>query len=694
MLNRTLITILLILSSLGSQPLDAASSGLVQRDHLQAELVADVDSVQPGTDLRVGLRLVPDPGWHTYWKNPGDSGLATTIEWTLPAGVSASEIAWPYPDAIPFAHLINYGYDGEHLLPVTLSIPGDLPIDRPLRLEARADWLVCEEICIPGDATLVLELPVSDQEPVMDSAAAEWFAWADARRPEAVDWPARFSTESGQLSVQVESEAIGSARGWEFFSEDNNLVDHSSPPVLNAGNGQLLVAQALSPFVNRFPESLDFVLVDRPNNRAFRLNAGVGELVSTGEPSSTTAPTAPPIGWMRALGLALLGGLLLNLMPCVFPVLSIKAISLVEGAGSDQRAHGLAYTAGVVLSFVALAAVMLALRSVGEGVGWGFQLQSPWIVGLLIYVLFAMGLSLSGLFSLGGGFMNVGQGLTERSGVSGSFFTGVLACIVASPCTAPGMAAALGAAVLMDWPMALSIFAALGFGLALPLLLLSFSPALARWLPRPGPWMDTFKQLMAFPLYLAVVWLVWVLARQTDANGLAAVLIGLVALAFTLWLIGKKDGGPVVSVARHVSVVAGVVVALAALAAAARFESDPTETADAWWEDYSAARLAELRQDPDTAVFVNMTADWCLTCKVNEGVALNKDQVREAFEAENVVYMKGDWTRRDAAITDYLADFGRNGVPLYVVYPHDGGEPQILPQVLTPGLVINVVESL
>ena len=692
--NRLLIAALLTLISLGSQLTDAASSGLVQRDHLQAELVSEVDSVRPGTDLRVGLRLVPDPGWHTYWKNPGDSGLATTIEWSLPEGVSASDIAWPYPDAIPFAHLINYGYDGEHLLPVTLSIPDDLPTDRPLRLEARADWLVCEEICIPGDATLVLELPVSEQAPMADSRVAELFAWADARRPEVVDWPARFSTEGGQLSVQLESEAIGSARGWEFFSEDTNLVDHSSPPVLNAGNGQLLVAQALSPFVNRFPESLDFVLVDRPNNRAFRLNAGAGELVSTGELAPGGASNTPPIGWLSALGLALLGGLLLNLMPCVFPVLSIKAISLVEGAGSDQRAHGLAYTAGVVLSFAALATVLLGLRSAGEAIGWGFQLQSPWIVGALIYVLFALGLSLSGLFDLGGGFMNAGQGLTEKSGLSGSFFTGVLACIVASPCTAPFMGAALGAAVLMAWPMALSIFAMLGFGLALPLLLLSFSPALARWLPRPGPWMDTFKQAMAFPLYLAVVWLIWVLARQTDANGLAAVLIGLVALAFSLWLIGKKDGGPVLAVARHSSVAVGLVVAIAALAAAARFESSPEQVASAWWEDYSASRLAELRDDPETAVFVNMTADWCLTCKVNEGVALNKDQVREAFEAESVVYMKGDWTRRDAAITDYLAEFGRNGVPLYVVYPRGGGEPRVLPQVLTPGLVVSALESL
>jgi len=695
MIYRRLMTALIAVLLAGIQPLQAAASGLVQRPHIQVELLAESNEARPGTDLRVGLRLLPDPGWHTYWKNPGDSGLATSIEWTLPEGVTASEIAWPYPDAIPFAHLINYGYDGEHLLPVTLSIPDDLALDQPLRLEARADWLVCEEICIPGDADLVLELPVSADEPVRDPEVSDLFAWADSRRPEAVDWAARFSTQGGQLSVQVDSETFSDAEGWAFFSEDDNLVDHSSAPILSAGSGQMLISQTLSPFVNQFPTGLDFVLVDRDENRAYQLYAEAGELVSTGlMPTASGAPEGERISWLYALGLALVGGILLNLMPCVFPVLSIKALSLVQGAGQDQRAHGLAYTAGVVASFAVLAAILLGLRSAGEAIGWGFQLQSPWIVGLLIYVLFALGLSLSGLFEFGGSLMNTGQQLTERSGLSGSFFTGVLACVVASPCTAPFMGVALGAAILMPWSMAMSIFIALGLGLALPLLILSFSPALTRLLPRPGPWMESFKQLMAFPLYLAVVWLIWVLARQTDANGLAAVLIGLVAVAFSLWLAGKRDRGPVLSVLRHTTVAASIVVAIAALAAAASFEANQNESSDAWWEDYSATRLAELRADPDTAVFVNMTADWCLTCKVNEGVALNKDAVRKAFEAENVVYMKGDWTRRDDAITAYLADFERNGVPLYVAYPRDGSEPEVLPQVLTPGLVVDVIESL
>ncbi|TVQ27692.1 MAG: hypothetical protein EA370_17680, partial [Wenzhouxiangella sp.] len=598
-----------------------ADTGTVQRDHIEAELVAEVTGVQPGTPLRVGLRLLPDPGWHTYWRNPGDSGLPTEIEWDLPAGASASDIAWPYPGAMPMAHLINYGYEGEHLLPVTISVPDDLAVGDDFLIRADAGWLVCEEICIPGDASLQLTLPVVDEPPSANPATRELFAWADQRQPELVDWPARFSTEGGQLSIQIQPSGIDTQADWAFFSALENLVDHAEPAAVTSGNGQILVSQTLSPFMTGTPDALPFVLVDTDNERAFELTAQAGELVSVGALSAASGP-----GWLVALGLALIGGVLLNLMPCVFPVLSIKAMSVVSGAGHDQRGHGLAYTAGVVLSFAALAAVLLALRAGGEAIGWGFQLQSPLVVGILIYVLFALGLSLSGLFDFGTRLMGMGQGLTEKGGLSGSFFTGVLACIVASPCTAPFMGTALGVAVLMPWPMGMSIFIALGFGLALPMLLLSFSPALAKRLPRPGPWMDTFKQAMAFPLYLAVVWLLWVLARQTDANGLAAVLAGMVVLAFALWLGGRRDRGPNLAVARHVLVGLSLVLAFAALGTASRFQSEADSTpSTAWWESYSSDRLAELRADPDQAVLVNMTADWCVTCLVNERVALNTD---------------------------------------------------------------------
>lgn len=671
-----------------------AQPGPVQRPHIEVELVSEVEHVQAGEPFRVGLRMLPEAHWHTYWKNPGDSGLTTEMEWTLPEGASASSIQWPWPERVPMGHLVNYGYGGEHLLPVTITPPDDLAPGEEVPIEVAAEWLVCEETCVPGEAELSMRLPVRAESAPKNDEVAELFAWADERRPESVDWPARFDASGDQLAIQVESDALPDDADWTVFVGVENVVDHAQPAETAQLEGVLQAGQALSPYLGDVPESMPVVFVDEAGGRAFEVTAVPGSLQSTGAAATGANPAEPPVGWGLALLLALAGGVLLNLMPCVFPVLSIKAISFVAGAGHDQRAHGLAYTAGVVLSFALLAAVLLALRAGGEAIGWGFQLQSPWVVGILSYILFALALSLSGLFDFGNRLMGAGQRLTERDGVSGSFFTGVLACIVASPCTAPFMGTALGAAVLMPWPMAMSVFLVLGFGLALPMLILSFSPALARRLPKPGPWMETFKQLMAFPLYLAVVWLLWVLGRQVGANGLAAVLTGLVVLAFVLWIGGKRGGSSTMASIRHTAVALGLVAAVAALGAGVRLQQSPDTVENAWWEDYSAERLAELRDDPDRAVLVNMTADWCITCKVNEGVALNTEAVREALDAADVVYMKGDWTRRDEAITEYLSEFDRNGVPLYVLYPHDGGEPTVLPQVLSRGLVVRAIESL
>ena len=678
----------LILAFAATNVWTSEDTGAVQRDHIEAELIAATTSVQPGTPLKVGLRLLPDPGWHTYWKNPGDSGLPTEIHWTLPDGASAGDIEWPYPGAMPMGHLINYGYKDEHLLPVTIAVPDDQQPGQNFVIEAKAEWLVCEEICIPGDATLRLSLPVTDQTPEINSLHQELFNWAESRQPEPVDWSATFSTEGGQLSIQIKPDDLDAIGQWEFYSAVENLVDHAETATVHMANGRVLVAQKLSTFMVREPDSLHFLLVDTDHGQAWELVAERGDLVSTAGLTHEAQ-----VGWALAILLALAGGVLLNLMPCVFPVLSIKAMSVVSG-GDDQRGHGLAYTAGVLSSFAVLAAILLVLRAGGEAIGWGFQLQSPLFIGILIYVLFALGLSLSGLFDFGTRLMGMGQGLTEKGGMRGSFFTGILACVVASPCTAPFMGAALGAAVLMPWPMAMGVFLALGLGLALPMLALSFSPALARKMPRPGPWMETFKQAMAFPLYLAVVWLLWVLARQTDANGLAAVLVGMVALAFALWLGGKRDRGANLAVARHAAVGLSLIAAVAALGTAVQQHSQISAPIDAWWEPWSVERLEQLRADSEQAVLVNMTADWCVTCLVNERVALNTDPVRQAMSEHDVVYLKGDWTRRDPAITEYLSEFGRNGVPLYVVYPRNGDEPRVLPQILTPGLVVQAVEQL
>jgi len=670
----------------------APETGPVARDHIEVELIAEARSVQPGGEIRAGLRMLPDPGWHTYWINPGDSGLPTRLEWTAPEGTRISEIAWAYPEALPIGHLVNYGYEGEHLLPVTVAVPAELVPGETFTVDLYADWLVCEIECIPGDAELRLELPVASEPPTLDADFSHLFEWADARQPQPVDWSARFSTEGRSLSVSIDGAGELDAEGWQFFPANENLVDHAAEAFVVVDNDRVQVSQRLSTFFTAAPERLEFVLVEEGGGRAYSLSAEPGDLATAG---SLDSPETRP-GLALILLLALAGGVLLNLMPCVFPVLSIKAMSLVSGAGQDQRGHGLAYTAGVVSSFAVLAGVLLALRAGGEALGWGFQLQSPWFVGILIYVFFAMGLALSGLFEFGTRMMGVGQNLTERGGLKGSFFTGVLACVVASPCTAPFMGTALGVAVLLPWPQAMSVFLALGLGLALPMLALSWWPGLARVLPKPGPWMDTFKQAMAFPLYLAAVWLLWVLARQTDPNGLALVLTGMVALAFALWLAGKRNRSETAATARHVAVGLSVIFALAALGSAARFEAQPPTDAmaDSGWERFSPKRLEALIADPEQAVLVNMTADWCVTCLVNERVALNTEAVRQSLSNNNIVYLKGDWTRRDPVITEYLARYERNGVPLYVVYPRNGGEPRVLPQILTPGLVVQALENL
>lgn len=678
-------------ASSGLAQASGPETGPVQRDHIEVELISEFSSVQPGGEVRLGLRMLPDSGWHTYWVNPGDSGLATQFRWTVPEGVEVSDIAWPFPEHLPIGHLVNYGYEGEHLLPVTVTLPEDLAAGDALVLDLRADWLVCEIECVPGDADLRLSLPVSDEPPPLNQRFTDLFAWADARQPQAVAWPARFNTESRTLSVRIDSADALDAEGWQFFPANDNVVDHAAEAFVVVDKGLIQVSQRLSTFFARAPEQLDFLLVHTDSGQAYALRAEPGDLATIGGLES--ADVRPALALILLLALA--GGVLLNLMPCVFPVLSIKAMSLVSGAGHDQRAHGLAYTAGVLLSFGVLAGVLLALRAGGEALGWGFQLQSPWFVGLLIYVFFALGLALSGLFAFGTRMMGAGQNLTERGGLKGSFFTGVLACVVASPCTAPFMGTALGVAVLLPWPQAMSTFLALGLGLALPMLALSWWPGLARRMPRPGPWMDTFKQAMAFPLYLATVWLLWVLARQTDPNGLALVMSGMVALAFALWLAGKRNRSETAATARHVAVGLSLLFTLAALAAAARLESEGgLDKASAWWEPFSLDRLEQLVNDPEQAVLVNMTADWCVTCLINERVALNTDAVRDAMAANNIVYLKGDWTRRDPVITEYLARYERNGVPLYVLYPHNGGQPRVLPQILTPGLVVQALENL
>ncbi|PPE73881.1 hypothetical protein C3942_10805 [Solimonas fluminis] len=673
----------------------AASAAPVQADHVEADLVAEHRGLLPGGAVNwVALRLQPEQGWHVYWRNPGDSGIPTSLQWTLPAGIEAGHIQWPYPHAHTLGDLTNYGYGEEtlHLVPVTLGPAWKAGQSATLRAEAK--WLVCKDVCIPGKAALSLELPVAAQAQA-DPAWTAAFAKARAELPRPTPgWQARFAVADGSFTLGIGGMPAHADRV-EFFPEPNDLVNHAAPQRIDAdGNGNLRLSQGLSSYFVEAPAELRGVLVLHQGGKAsaWQVQAAPGTVAAV--PQSAQPPAAvaaPPSGdassppsMLLVLASALLGGLILNLMPCVFPVLSLKALSVMQSrgqSGDEARRQALAYTAGVIVSFLLVAALLLVLRAGGKAIGWGFQLQSPAFIGLLSYLLLALGLSLSGAVHFGTRWMGVGQGLTQKSGSAGAFFTGVLAVVVASPCTVPFMGSAVGYAMTQGSAVTLLVFAALGLGLALPFLLLGFFPRLAAWLPRPGAWMETFKQAMAFPLYLTVVWLLWVLARQAGANAVGLVMLGLVLVSFAVWLWSRRGW------------VAGTL-KLGALALAAWLLWQPalvpgpaTQASVAAAEVWSEDKVAELRAQGQT-VFVDFTADWCLTCKVNERAALKTEAVQKAFRERGVAFLVADWTRNDPAITRVLERHGRPGVPLYLVYVN-GGEPKLLPQVLTPQIVID-----
>ncbi|MCI0749724.1 MAG: thioredoxin family protein [Nevskiales bacterium] len=658
-------------------------SAPVRNGPVEAELVAERTAWRPGMTNEVALRLKPDQGWHTYWRNPGDSGLPTTLQWTLPAGWTAGDMQWPFPQAHRLGDLVNYGYGEETLHPVSLEVPVDAE-GKQVAVRAQAKWLACSDICIPGQAELSLSLPVS-RTATPDPVWAARFEDTRRRLPQVQSLSGQFAIHDGEwhLAVIARDQALAGARRVEFFPYALDLVNYSTTQRTALGPQRARFSQPLSDYYVRAPDRVEGVLVVHgPAISAYTVHAEPGEVAAVDA-------FTPPAFW-QALAFALLGGLILNLMPCVFPVLSIKAVALLESRTlqrAGQRRHALVYAAGVILSCLALAAVLVALRAGGAAVGWGFQLQSPVFIAALVYLMVALGLSLSGMVPLGTRLMGLGQSLTERNGDAGSFFTGVLAVVVASPCTVPFMGAAMGFALSQPAVVALTVFAALGFGLALPFLLLGFFPGLGRVLPRPGAWMETFKQLMAFPLYLTGVWLLWVLGRQTGINGVALVLLGLVLLGFALWLCRPAARGPV----RRVLAVLAVLAALGVLAhPELRQAAIPATPSAVLSGPYSDTRLTDLRAQ-HRPVFVNVTADWCVTCKVNEAVALENEAVRRAFVGKGIVWLTADWTRSDPAITVLLARFGRNGVPLYLLYP-PAGEPVVLPQILTPGIVLDALK--
>lgn len=691
---------------LGAAAAPAATPGpVVKTDQVRAELVAHApQGIAAGQPVWLGLAIDHAPHWHTYWKNPGDSGLPTTLQWQLPAGVSAGEIEWPTPQRLPIGPLVNYGYEGKLLLPVKLDVPAGFKGDS-LPVKLHAEWLVCKEVCIPESGEFALTLTTGTTW----ATHTAQFEQAAARKPAAVAGT-KASAEIAPDALVVRVDGLPAA--WQgqpiaFFPETAGVIENAVAPKLQWQGGQWTARVPLSSQRSESPKEMAAVLTTPSApvgvQVAFAIAGTWPAVDASAAPAEAyaAAPAAPVsnIGLVAALLFALVGGALLNLMPCVFPVLSLKVLGFASHA-DDRRAlaaGGLAYTAGVVVSFVALAALLLALRAGGEQLGWGFQLQSPAVIATLAALFTLIGLNLAGLFEFGSVLPSGLASLRARHPLVDSALTGVLAVAVASPCTAPFMGASLGLAVTLPAVEALAIFAALGFGMALPYLAVSLWPALARALPRPGAWMAHFRTVMAFPMFATVVWLVWVFGQQTGIDAVAALLSTLVAIAFVAWAVAAPGVAPraravlgTLAVATLAAALSWMVPALATPALAGARSESP---AGALWQPWSTDKVAELRA-AGKPVFVDFTAAWCVTCQFNKRTTLADPAVLADFETRGVTLLRADWTRRDPAITAELARLGRNGVPVYVLYAPGTGAPQVLGEILSVGEVQTALAKL
>jgi thiol:disulfide interchange protein DsbD len=695
--------------------LGVAHAAPVRTDHVNAELVADRVALVPGTTTTLALRLDIDRGWHTYWRNPGESGLPTTLAWKLPAGYQAGDIEWPAPKALPAGPLVNYGYEGDVLHLVPLQVPVDAAVGRNVTLAARADWLVCKETCVPEGADLTLELPVAH-----DASPSKWHdaiaaTQAGLPKPLPASWQASAVANGARIALTLTPPSNAADPGrLQFFADDERRIEASAPQTREAANGGYVLDLPVSHELKGAFTSLRGVLRGDPG---FATGQGVVTAVSIDVPiagtaiagpkpvidTSTVAATAsPPVGndtaavWPVAVALAfaLVGGMLLNLMPCVFPILSLKALGLAssEGDRGALRREGAAFAAGVVVAFAVLGLVLLALRAGGAQLGWGFQLQSPAVVTALAILFFVIAQNLSGVFEFGAVVPSGVASMSHANRHVNAFASGVLAVAVASPCTAPFMGAALGYALTAPVAITLGVFVALGLGMALPYFLLASFPHWRRLLPRPGPWLVRLRQVLAFPLYATVAWLVGVLAAQVgiDAVLRLGMVLVLVALALFAWRAWRSAGTRVWTGAAAAAVIGAAIVAWPLFAGSGTPEVARPASADGW-HTYSPARVAQLTAE-GRPVFVDFTAAWCITCQVNERLVLNDARVRDAFAQKDVALVRADWTRRDPVITQALAALGRSGVPVYVLY-RPGRAPVVLPEVLERRVVIDALAS-
>jgi thiol:disulfide interchange protein len=663
----------------------------VKAPHLTVGLVPLRDSIQPGGDLDVGLAFHLDKGWHVYWTNAGDAGEPPRIRWTLPQGFTATGLQFPVPKRIAIGPLMDFGYEDEVMFPTSLHADATVKAPSSAEATAKVDWLVCREACFPGKAELKLPLQVRAEATPERTVAKALFDIFRAKLPRPLpsgDQAKYAPTQSGFALAVLTGKKESNA---QFFPLDQNVIANAKPqPVKPLSNG-FEIDLARDENLKGNPPELHGIVV-AGDGTAYEIHAAQGVVPA--------AHTSAGIGRvLKIAALAFVGGMILNLMPCVFPVLFLKGLALVQSSGDERhrmRIHGGVYTAGIVASFWLVVALLLVLRAGGRQFGWGFQFQSPSFIALMALLLFFLGLSLGGMFEIGLTLTSAGGSLATKGGYAGSFFTGVLAMVVATPCTAPFMGAAIGFALSESAVVTFVIFTALALGLAAPYLLLSFNPAWTRLLPRPGAWMEVLKQATAVPIFATVIWLVWLFAMSAGSNALVGLLGAFLLLGVAGWILGRWP-------AKRVPTLVAAVVLLLAIAlpvyAARHFGAVSTasrgSTAGAvQWEPFTP-ELVEKYRAQGKPVFVDFTASWCLSCQVNERVVLDRADVQDRLRTSGVALIRADWTRHDDVIAQALEKLGRSGVPTYALYPAaQDAPPELLPEVLTPGIVLDALTAL
>lgn len=694
----------------GTQQLKAYQ---IETGHAEVELISEQSAIVPGETFWVGIQMDIQEDWYVYYRNPADSGMPLTVNWTHEEDFTISDIKWPYPEwkDAP-GGLTSYAYQDSMLYMMEATAPEDLEPGEQTTLQVSAEWLICEKVCIPENADLELTLDVAEQPTFIEENLTLFSEMREKLPADLNYWEAFAEVKDDTITLKLTTDAfdVPEYSNVIYFANEKGEIENGADQPYTVENDTLTMKLQKSVYksdeVNRVwglvynEEGWDES--GRTKAMTVDINLGGDEQVASGSSEPVLSQS-----FLLILGFAFIGGLILNLMPCVFPILSIKVMNFLQISGDDPKKaklHGWVFGAGVLVSFLILAGLLLLLRAGGQELGWGFQLQSPPFIAFMTFLMFGLGLNLMGVFEIGNSLMNVAGSAQTGEGLRGSFFSGVLATVLATPCTAPFMGTALGAAITMPAIVALLVFAVLGFGMAAPYILLSSFPALMKKLPKPGAWMETFKQFMAFPLFATAIWLAWVFGQQVGIDGLTNLLIGLLLLSMGIWILNRWKANQISNLSRIVSRAFVILLVAGGFFISASSDSQTQNAGDITssnktdqygieWQAYSEEgldqHLAENRN-----VFLDFTAAWCITCKANERIIFSSEEVKEKFRDLDFVMMKADWTNRNPEITRALESFGRNGVPLYVIYSEELEEPMILPELLTPGIVMDALNEL